>query len=130
MIAEQIGDEAVRHEQQTKALLAGIKRQVRALERHLGLAPHETPVPRHRGHRVGIDVRPGSVKQARTEARLSMEELAGGQLTRAAICLIEKGRCRPSLQTLDLIVAATGRPLEFFIADTPWNQFVFGQKAS
>ena len=62
----------------------------------------------------GIDIRPGSVKAARQEAGLSLAQVAGSQVTRAAIYLIETGRARPSRRTLKLIAARTGKPIEFF----------------
>jgi tetratricopeptide (TPR) repeat protein len=71
---------------------------------------------RSRGRRrlPGIDIRPGSVKAARLEAGLSLAQVAGSQLTRAAIYLVETGRARPSRRTLKLISARTGKPIEFF----------------
>ena len=71
-----------------------------------------------KGHRgVGIDVRPGSVQLARMGAALSLRELAEGHLTRQAIFLIEKGKCRPSMKTLQLIASRTGKPLAYFVED-------------
>ncbi len=40
--------------------------------------------------------------------------MAGSQLTRAAIYLVETGRARPSRRTLKLIAARTGKPIDFF----------------
>src|SRR5947209_8456562 len=65
----------------------------------------------------GVDVKPGSVRQARAEAGLSLAQVAGGELTRAAIHLIETGRSRPSMPTLQLIASKTGKPLGYFLAD-------------
>lgn len=62
----------------------------------------------------GIDIRPGSVKAARQEAGLSLAQVAGSQVTRAAIYLIETGRARPSRRTLKLIANRTGKPIEYF----------------
>ena len=65
----------------------------------------------------GVDVRPGSVRQARLEAGLSLAQVAGGDITRAAIHLIENGRSRPSMPTLELIARRTGRPVSYFLPE-------------
>ena len=61
-------------------------------------------------------MRPELVRQARAEAGLSLAQVAGQELTRAAVHLIETGRARPSMPTLELIAARTGKPLSFFLA--------------
>jgi len=43
-----------------------------------------------------------------------MAQLAGRELTRQAIFLIEAGRTRPSMRTLEMIASRTGRPPESF----------------
>jgi tetratricopeptide (TPR) repeat protein len=70
-----------------------------------------------RGRLKGVEVKPGAVKQARLEAGLSLAGVAGGDLTRAAIHLIESGKSRPSMPTLELIAARTNKPLSYFMAD-------------
>jgi tetratricopeptide (TPR) repeat protein len=70
---------------------------------------------RYRGRRKGVAVRAGSVEQARREARLTLAQVAGGKLTRTAIHLIEKGRTRPSMETLQQIARQTHKPMEFFL---------------
>ena len=65
----------------------------------------------------GVNLRPGSVKQARQEAGLSLAQVGKGQVTAPAIYLIETGRTRPSLPTLEHIARRTGKPVEFFLAD-------------
>jgi tetratricopeptide (TPR) repeat protein len=65
----------------------------------------------------GVDLRPGAVKQARQEAGLSLADVAGTRVTRAAIHLIESGRSRPSLPVLEMIAEKTGRPVSWFLAD-------------
>ena len=65
----------------------------------------------------GINLRPGSVKQARLEASLSLAQLGKGHVTAPAIYLIETGRTRPSLPTLEHIARRTGKPVEFFLAE-------------
>jgi len=65
----------------------------------------------------GVDIRPGAVREARVEAGLSLAGVADGQLTRAAIHLVETGRSRPSMPTLELIARRTGKPITYFLAD-------------
>ncbi|HYR53495.1 MAG TPA: tetratricopeptide repeat protein [Methylomirabilota bacterium] len=75
---------------------------------------------RYRGRRRGVAVREGSVGEARREAKLTLAQVAGGKLTRTAIHLIEKGRTRPSMETLELIARQTRKPIEFFLTpDSP-----------
>jgi tetratricopeptide (TPR) repeat protein len=70
---------------------------------------------KHRGRRKGVEVREGSVRQARQEARLSLAQVAGQTISRTAIHLIESGRSRPSLETLELIARKTHKPVDFFL---------------
>jgi len=65
----------------------------------------------------GINLRPGSVKQARLESGFSLAQLGKGHVTAPAIYLIETGRTRPSLPTLEHIARRTGKPVEFFLAE-------------
>jgi tetratricopeptide (TPR) repeat protein len=75
---------------------------------------------KYRGRRKGVAVREGSVAEARREAKLTLAQVAGGKLTRTAIHLIEKGRTRPSMETLELIARQTRKPIEFFLTpDSP-----------
>lgn len=74
-----------------------------------------TPVPARRTRSPGVDVRPGSVRQARHEAGLSCARLAEPELSRGAIYLIETGRTRPSMSTLQLIASRTGKPVSYFL---------------
>ena len=74
---------------------------------------------RYRGRRKGVAVREGAVEQARREARLTLAQVAGGKFTRTAIHLIEKGRTRPSMETLEQIARQTRKPIEFFLAQDP-----------
>ncbi len=64
-----------------------------------------------------MNLRPGSVKQARAEAGLSLAQVGKGHVTAPAIYLIETGRTRPSLPTLEHIARRTGKPVEFFLAE-------------
>jgi tetratricopeptide (TPR) repeat protein len=81
---------------------------------------------RYRGRRQGVEVRAGSVEQARREARLTLAQVAGGKLTRTAIHLIEKGRTRPSMETLQLIARQTRKPIDFFL--TPESSSVLSER--
>lgn len=71
---------------------------------------------RRRGRRHGVDIRPGSVKQARLEAGLSLGKVARDDISRTAIYFVETGKAKPSLETLQLIAERTGQPVEFFLA--------------
>jgi tetratricopeptide (TPR) repeat protein len=46
---------------------------------------------------------------------MSMSQLAGSDITRQAIFLIETGKTRPSMRTLELIASRTGKPVAFFM---------------
>ena len=81
---------------------------------------------RYRGRRKGVEIRSGSVEQARREARLTLAQVAAGKLTRTAIHLIEKGRTRPSMETLQLIARQTRKPIDFFL--TPESSSVLGER--
>ena len=82
-------------------------------------APTPPSAPRATGRRrlPGVTLKQGTVKQARAEAGLSLAQLGKGQVTAPAIYLIETGRTRPSLPTLEHIARRTGKPIEYFLAD-------------
>src|ERR1700730_17351964 len=65
----------------------------------------------------GVTIKPGPAKQARQEAGMSLAQVGKGRVTAPAIYLIETGRTRPSLPTLEHIARRTGKPIEFFLAD-------------
>jgi tetratricopeptide (TPR) repeat protein/DNA-binding XRE family transcriptional regulator len=71
--------------------------------------------PRSRD-RTGIELRPHAVREARAASGLSLAEVAGAELTKAAIHRIENGQSRPSIRSLTLIAERTGKPLSFFLA--------------
>jgi tetratricopeptide (TPR) repeat protein len=73
---------------------------------------------RRRGRRRGIEIRAGSVKQARLEAGLSLGQVALGDISRTAIYFVETGKARPSIETLQLIATRTNKPMDFFVGDT------------
>src|SRR6202158_3085538 len=65
----------------------------------------------------GVTLKPGAVKQDRQESGLSLAQVGKGHVTAPAIYLVETGRTRPSLPTLEHIARRTGKPVEFFLAD-------------
>ena len=69
-----------------------------------------------RGRRRGVEIKPGTVKQARSEAGLSLAQVAGSELSRTAIYFVETGKAKPSMETLQLIASRTGRPLDYFLS--------------
>src|ERR1700676_4281968 len=72
--------------------------------------------PGRRGRRRGIEIKPGTVKQARADAGLSLAQVAGGEISRTAIYFVETGKAKPSIETLKLIAERTGRPLDYFLS--------------
>src|SRR5213082_734180 len=80
-------------------------------------SPPDAPRATGRRRLPGINLRQGAAKQARLESGLSLAQLGKGHVTAPAIYLIETGRTRPSLPTLEHIARRTGRPVEFFLAD-------------
>jgi tetratricopeptide (TPR) repeat protein len=70
---------------------------------------------KYHGRRKGIPIREGSVRQARLEAKLSLAQVAAGQVSRTAVHHIENGRTKPSLETLRLIARQTRKPIEYFL---------------
>lgn len=65
----------------------------------------------------GLNVKPGSVRRAREEARLSLAGMARDDLSRTAIFLVETGKSKPTLPTLELIAERTGKSLDYFLED-------------
>jgi tetratricopeptide (TPR) repeat protein len=70
---------------------------------------------KYHGRRKGIPIREGSVRQARQEAKLSLAQVAAGEVSRTAVHHIENGRTKPSLETLRLIARQTRKPIEYFL---------------
>ena len=65
--------------------------------------------------RVGIEVDPARVRQARLEAGLSLAGVAQDDVSRTFIHFVETGRSRPSQAVLTLIARRTGKPVSYFI---------------
>ncbi|HKV87771.1 MAG TPA: tetratricopeptide repeat protein [Candidatus Dormibacteraeota bacterium] len=70
-----------------------------------------------RGRRHGVEIKPGTVKQARAEAGLSLGQVAQGDISRTAIYFVETGKAKPSIETLALIAERTGKSVDFFLAE-------------
>jgi tetratricopeptide (TPR) repeat protein len=68
------------------------------------------------GRHKGIEVLPDAVRRARQEAGLSLAQVAEGEVTRAAIHMVETGKMRPSMRTLQLIARKTKRPISYFLS--------------
>src|SRR5215469_15063487 len=75
-------------------------------------------LPRPRGRRSGVDVDHGLLQRARYEAGLSLAQVAGRELTRQAVHLIETGRVRPSGRSLEIIAGRLGRPVSDFVRES------------
>ena len=73
--------------------------------------------PTGRRRLPGVNLKPGTVRQARIESGLSLAQLGKGHVTAPAIYLVETGRTRPSMPTLEHIARRTGKPIEYFLAD-------------
>src|SRR2546430_5457035 len=73
---------------------------------------------RRRGRRRGVEIRPGSAKQARLESGLSLGQVARNDISRTAIYFVETGKAKPSIETLRLIAERTNKPLDFFLGQS------------
>src|SRR5258708_37969570 len=51
-----------------------------------------------------------------------MSQLAGADFTRQTVFLIEAGKARPSMRTLEIIAGRTGRPVQHFLRGSSANQ--------
>src|SRR5258708_19625441 len=72
-----------------------------------------------RGRRRGVEIKPGTVKQARSDAGLSLAQVAGDEISRTAIFFAATGKPNPSSETLMLIAERPGRPPDFFLPPPP-----------
>ena len=59
------------------------------------------------------------LRQARLEAGLSQRQLCGDVITRNMLSLIENGSARPSMDTLAYLAEQLGKPISFFLEETP-----------
>ena len=70
------------------------------------------------------------IKAARLEAGLSQRQLCGDVITRNMLSLIESGRARPSMDTLQHFSRVLGKPLSWFLEEnavTSPNQAIMAQ---
>ncbi|MFZ5823905.1 MAG: tetratricopeptide repeat protein [Bacillota bacterium] len=58
----------------------------------------------------------GRIREIRAGLGLSQQQLAGSDLTRSFISLVEQGKAQPSLETLELLARRLGKPPEYFLA--------------
>ncbi len=56
----------------------------------------------------------GRIRKLRKELKMSQNELAGKELTKGTISLIENGKVKPTTRTLQFIAKQLGRPVSFF----------------
>lgn len=77
--------------------------------------PLRTTALNSKRRQPGLDVRPGSIKRARAEAGLTLAQVASGEISRTAVHLTEAGKTRPTMRTLKLIAARTGKPIDYFL---------------
>ena len=59
------------------------------------------------------------VRAARRERGMSQAQLAGEELTKGFISQVESGIVRPSVRSLQIIAARLGKPLDYFLGDSP-----------
>jgi len=74
---------------------------------------------RPRGPRIGIEIDPSALRQARLDAGLSLAEVAGTELTRQAVHLIEAGKVRPTARSLRHIARRLGMSESALLAPPP-----------
>lgn len=59
---------------------------------------------------------------------MTLSQLAGTELSRQAIHLIEAGKSRPSMPTLELIARRTGKPVSFFLSPARGGQLAMADE--
>jgi HTH-type transcriptional regulator, quorum sensing regulator NprR len=59
------------------------------------------------------------IRRLRQELKLSQQQLAGSELNRSFISLVESGKCRPSPETLRLLAQRLGKSPDFLLHDVP-----------
>ena len=72
-------------------------------------------VAERRSRGRGLAVIPERIRQARVERGLSLAQVAGGEVSRAFIHLVEQGVARPSRPILELIAQRTGKRPDYFL---------------
>ena len=74
---------------------------------------------RPRGRLNGVDIKADVLRRARTLAGLSLAQVAGDELTRQAVHLIETGKVRPSMNSLRTITGRLAVPIEAVLVQPP-----------
>lgn len=59
------------------------------------------------------------IRARRKELGLTQSQLGGAELTKGFISLVEKGRAKPSLETLILLAQRLQKPVGYFLEDAP-----------
>lgn len=72
-------------------------------------------IAERRSRGKGVAVIPERVRQARLERGMSLAQVAGDDVSRAFIHLVEQGVARPSLRVLELIAQRTGKRPDYFL---------------
>lgn len=55
------------------------------------------------------------IRTIRQQLSLSQQQLAGAELTRAFISLVEQDKCQPSTQSLQILARRLDKPIEYFL---------------
>ena len=71
---------------------------------------------RPRGRLNGVDVKAEVLRYARRRAGMSLAQVAGSELTRQAVHLIETGKVRPSMNSLRVITSRLAVPIQSVLA--------------
>ena len=61
------------------------------------------------------------LRRAREEAGLSQRQVCGDQITRNQLSQLEHDRVGPSVETLRYLAGQLGRPVSYFLDETPSN---------
>jgi tetratricopeptide (TPR) repeat protein len=72
---------------------------------------------RPRGRLNGVDVKAEVLRHARRRAGLSLAQVAGSELTRQAVHLIETGKVRPSMNSLRVITSRLAVPMHSVLVE-------------
>jgi len=84
---------------------------------------------RARGRLSGIEIKPDLLRQARLDAGMSLSEVAGTELTRQAVHLIETGKVRPSRSSLQTIAKRLGIQVSSVLAQPDEDRLVLDDAA-
>ena len=62
------------------------------------------------------------IKEARKEKEITQTELAGSNISRSLLSLIENGNAKPSLTTLQYIAGRLDKPISYFLMSSQNQQ--------